>query len=111
METVGFSCGKLDSGAHLLGVDVAPYFSVEASTHADLVTGDLRKLPLVDGAVMKAYSLDVCEHLSLEGLSLMLREASRVLAPGGALFLYTHVRKNSWVAFGPFLIRNLVPCV
>ena len=102
-----FLMWQLDSEAHLLGVDVAPYFSEEASTHVDLVTGDLRKLPLVDGAVTKAFSLDVCEHLSLAGLSLMLQEASRVLAPGGALFLYTHVRKNSWVAFGPILIRNL----
>ena len=102
-----FLVWQLDSEAHLLGVDVGPYFSEEASTHVDLVTGDLRKLPLVDGAVTKAFSLDVCEHLSRAGLSLMLQEASRVLAPGGALFLYTHVRKNSWVAFGPILIRNL----
>ena len=97
----------LDAGAYMLGVDAAPFFSEEAKTQVDLVVGDLRKLPLVDGAVTKAYSLDVCEHLSLDGLSLMLREAHRVLAPGGALFLYTHVRKNSWVAFGPILIRNL----
>ena len=102
-----FLMWQLDWGAHLIGVDVAPYFSVEASTHADLIKGDLRKLPLVDGAVTKAYSLDVCEHLSLEGLSLMLREANRVLAPGGALFLYTHVRKNSWIAFGSILIHYL----
>jgi hypothetical protein len=30
----------------------------------------------------------------------MLREAHRVLAPNGALFVYTHVRKNGWLAGG-----------
>ena len=30
----------------------------------------------------------------------MLAEASRVLAPGGALFIYTHVRKNAPIAAG-----------
>ena len=30
----------------------------------------------------------------------MLAEASRVLAPGGALFVYTHVRKNAPIAAG-----------
>ena len=97
----------LDSGARLVGIDAAPYFSDEARGKVDLVVADLRKLPLVDGAVTKAYSLDVCEHLSMEGLSLMLQEARRALAPGGTLFLYTHVRKNSWVAFAPRIIRDL----
>jgi len=30
----------------------------------------------------------------------MLGEAARVLAPGGALFVYTHVRKNARIAIG-----------
>ena len=30
----------------------------------------------------------------------MLAEAARVLAPGGALFVYTHVRKNAPIAVG-----------
>ena len=97
----------MDSGAYLLGIDTAAYFAEEARTQVDLVVGDLRKLPFADGALTKAYSLDVCEHLSIEGLLLMLQEAGRVLAPGGALFLYTHVRENSWVAFGPMVIRHI----
>ena len=40
------------------------------------------------------------EHLSPEALRGMLAEASRVLAPGGALFVYTHVRKNAPIAVG-----------
>jgi SAM-dependent methyltransferase len=35
-----------------------------------------------------------------EALAGMLREAERVLAPGGALFVYTHVRKNAPIAMG-----------
>ena len=37
----------------------------------------------------------------------MLAEANRVLAPGGALFVYTHVRKNAPVAVGPALDQPL----
>ena len=66
----------------------------------DLVLGDLRRLPFADGVFTKAYALDVFEHLSREALADVLREASRVLAPGGRLFVYSHVRKNSPLAGG-----------
>ena len=66
----------------------------------DLLLGDLRRLPFADGTFTKAYSLDVLEHLSPEALRGMLAEATRVLAPGGALFVYTHVRKNAPIAVG-----------
>ncbi len=89
-----------DAGAWLVGVDVSPYFAHEALADHDLVLGDLRRLPVPDAAFDKAWSLDVFEHLSIEALQEMLREANRVLAPGGALFVYTHVRRNSWVAGG-----------
>src|SRR4029079_7878945 len=53
-----------------------------------------------DGTFTKAYSLDVLEHLSPDALKGMLAEAARVLAPGGRLFVYTHVRKNARIAKG-----------
>ena len=68
--------------------------------HVDLLLGDLRQLPFADGTFTKAFSLDVLEHLSPEALRGMLTEAARVLAPGGALFVYTHVRKNAPIAAG-----------
>ena len=37
----------------------------------------------------------------------MLAEAARILAPGGALFVYTHVRKNSRLAIGLRAINAL----
>jgi SAM-dependent methyltransferase len=89
-----------DSGAWLVGVDVSPFFAREALGASDLVLGDLRRLPFGDGTFDKAWSLDVFEHLSLDSLRSMLGEANRVLAPGGALFAYTHVRKNSRLALG-----------
>ncbi len=89
-----------DLGAYRVGVDVSPHFAAEALATVDLLIADLRRLPLADGSFTKAFTLDVAEHLSRESLLDMLREACRVLVPGGALFVYTHVRKNSRLALG-----------
>jgi SAM-dependent methyltransferase len=96
-----------DWGATLTGIDIAPFFSREARRDVDLLIGDLRRLPFADGTFTKAFSLDVLEHLSPDALRGMLAEASRVLAPGGALFVYTHVRKNSRLALGLRWINKL----
>ena len=37
----------------------------------------------------------------------LLRETARVMAPGGAVFVYTHVRKNAPIAKGLRLINRL----
>jgi ubiquinone/menaquinone biosynthesis C-methylase UbiE len=89
-----------DWHARLVGVDVSPYFAEEARGKIDLLLGDLRRLPFADATFTKAYSLDVLEHLSPDALKQMLAEAARVLAPGGQLFVYTHVRKNAPIAKG-----------
>jgi SAM-dependent methyltransferase len=87
-------------GAYQAGIDASPFFAVEARRHVDLALGDLRRLPFADGAFTKAYALDVFEHLSREALGQVLDETSRVLEPGGRLFVYSHVRKNSRLALG-----------
>jgi SAM-dependent methyltransferase len=89
-----------DWRAQTVGVDIAPFFAAEARQEVDLLLGDLRRLPFADATFTKAYSLDVLEHLSPEALRGMLAEAARVIAPGGALFVYTHVRRNARVAVG-----------
>ena len=89
-----------DWGSRSVGVDISPFFSADARQRIDLLIGDLRRLPFADGTFTKAFSLDVLEHLSPQALREMLAEASRVLAPGGELFVYTHVRKNAPVAAG-----------
>jgi SAM-dependent methyltransferase len=95
------------SGAAFTGVDVSPFFAHEARATADLALGDLRRLPFADGSFTKAYALDVLEHLSPDALDGMLAEAARVLAPGGALFVYSHVRKNAPIAKGLRAINAL----
>ena len=84
-----------DLGAETIGIDISPFFSEDARRDVPLLLGDLRRLPFADGTFTKAWSLDVLEHLSPDALRGMLTEANRVLAPGGALFVYTHVRKNA----------------
>jgi SAM-dependent methyltransferase len=89
-----------DLGADMIGLDIAPFFSHDARQQIDLMLADLRQLPFADHTFDKAWSLDVLEHLSPEALDGMLAEAARVLKPGGALFVYTHVRKNAPIAAG-----------
>jgi SAM-dependent methyltransferase len=96
-----------DTGAYAVGIDVSPFFAIEAEADADLVLGDLRRLPFEDGAFTKAYTLDVLEHLSKDTLVEVLRESHRVLTPGGALFVYTHVRQNSRLAIGLRAVNRL----
>ena len=89
-----------DWDAPAIGIDIAPFFASEARHDVDLLLGDLRRLPFGDATFTKAYSLDVLEHLSPDALKGMLTEAARVLAPGGELFVYTHVRRNAPIAAG-----------
>jgi SAM-dependent methyltransferase len=96
-----------DRGAVMIGVDISPHFAREALERWDLVLGDLRRLPLKSGAFTKAWSLDVLEHLSPDALREMLAEAHRVLADDGQLFVYTHVRKNGWIAGGVQIVNRL----
>ena len=99
------------SAAQLVGIDAGTFFAAEARQDVDLVVGDLRQLPLAGDSVTKAYTIDVLEHLSREDLLKMLREVARVLVPGGALFVYTHVRQRSVLAPIFTLISTLAALV
>jgi SAM-dependent methyltransferase len=96
-----------DAGADAIGIDISPFFSEDARRDVPLLLGDLRRLPFADGTFAKAWSLDVLEHLSPDALRAMLAEANRVLANGGQLFVYTHVRKNAPIASGLRWINRL----
>lgn len=103
-RTLAWNAG---SGASLAGIDIAPFFAAETLATADLMLGDLRRLPIRDEAFAKAWSLDVLEHLSRPALIAMLKEANRVLTPNGALFVYTHVRKNGPLGGGVRMMNRL----
>lgn len=95
------------TGSYGVGIDAGPFFAAEARASTDLIVGDLRRLPFPEKSFTKAYALDVFEHLSRDTLQEVLRETFRVLEPGGSLFVYTHVRKNSKLAVGLRLINRL----
>ena len=74
---------------------------------ATIQTGDMRKLPFdaatFDG-VVSTYAID---HLSRDGIPVALREAARVLKPGGE-FLMMVISKDFWLkfTFGPLLLHS-----
>ena len=103
-RTLVWNAGATDV---LVGVDVSPFFAREAIDRSDVVLGDLRRLPIRASAFTKAWSLDVLEHLSPQALGDVLGEANRVLADHGAMFIYTHVRKNGWPAGGVRLVNRV----
>jgi SAM-dependent methyltransferase len=111
---VDLGCGSGQSlvwnaatGAALVGVDVSPHFAAEALAEGLLVLGDLRRLPFRDGSFSKGYALDVFEHLSREGLAAVLDEIARVVRPGGQVFVYSHVRRNAWIAKGVRAVNGI----
>lgn len=85
-------CGRV------VAIDAGDHFAAEALGTVDLARGDIRRLPFAEASFDKAYSLDVLEHLTEEGVRAVLGEARRVLRPGGLLFIYSHVMMSSRLA-------------
>ncbi len=85
-------------GASVCGVDMAPFFLKSAVQSVNLVVGDLRRLPLRNGATARAYSLDVLEHLDEVGVREVLLEARRAVSKDGRIFVYTHAMESSKIA-------------
>jgi ubiquinone/menaquinone biosynthesis C-methylase UbiE len=100
---LGSGAGKFatyfaSQGASVCGVDMAPFFLKSATQSVNLVVGDLRRLPLRNGATSRAYSLDVLEHLDEEGVREVLLEARRAVSKDGRIFVYTHSMESSKIA-------------
>jgi ubiquinone/menaquinone biosynthesis C-methylase UbiE len=82
-------------GAEVAGIDYA-HAAVEISRDtladvagADVVQGDVARLPWPDASFDRVLSGDVIEHLDAVDGQAMLREAHRVLRPGGRLVVHT----------------------
>jgi SAM-dependent methyltransferase len=104
-QVVDVGCGngrvvffKRASCAQMVGIDAGEHFAAEAAATVDLARGDIRRLPFAAGSFDKAYSLDVMEHLTEEGVHAMLAETRRILRPGGLFFIYSHVMMSSRLA-------------
>jgi ubiquinone/menaquinone biosynthesis C-methylase UbiE len=100
---LGSGAGKFathfaSEGASVCGVDMAPFFLKSAIDSVTLVAGDLRRLPLRNGAASRAYSLDVLEHLDEAGVREVLLEARRAVSRDGRIFVYTHAMESSNLA-------------
>ena len=100
---LGSGAGKFathfaSEGASVCGIDMAPFFLKSAIQSVNLVVGDLRRLPLRNGAASRAYSLDVLEHLDEGGVREVLLEARRAVAKDGRIFVYTHAMESSKIA-------------
>jgi ubiquinone/menaquinone biosynthesis C-methylase UbiE len=93
-------------GVHLTGVDVEPRQIAAAHAHltarglgADLRVADGRQLPFADGSFDHVWMMWVLEHLTEDGAMAVLREARRVLVPGGTI---TAIEADyATVRFGP----------
>lgn len=62
--------------------------------NAEVILGDARAIALPDGTADLVTMLDVVEHLSADELDRSLREAHRLLKPGGRLLVHTFPTKT-----------------
>jgi SAM-dependent methyltransferase len=79
-------------GCKTVGVDSEPLAVAKARElfpGLEFVVADVAELPFADGSFDKAVAADLAEHLDDETFRAMLREAARVVRPGGTLSIYT----------------------
>lgn len=124
LRVLDLGCGRGEAAVHLLRAGcavVASDYSIEATrlTRSTVTTlepaarsivylqSDGAALPLPDASVDRVLMLDVVEHMPPAVLNATLREARRVLRPGGRLVI--HTVPNRWaLQFGYPLLRLLL---
>lgn len=87
-------------GARVVGVDMARRALAAGRERAERgylpLAGDLLRVPVADGAAELVLLADVLEHTAEPALA--VREAARILAPNGHLFVNTiHRSARSWL--------------
>lgn len=89
---MGFYVERLaELGWDAHGIDISEYAVGEGRERgvANLVVGSVDALPYADERFDLVVSIDVIEHVEPEAASRMVKEAHRVLRPGGVFFLAT----------------------
>lgn len=96
-----FAIEAARQGARATGIDLAPAALIAArrvasaeGAPATFVRADAAALPVRDGTADAVIAADLTEHLDDVTLGRVLREARRVLKPGGQLVLYTPNRAH-----------------
>jgi ubiquinone/menaquinone biosynthesis C-methylase UbiE len=74
---------------------------------AEVLLADARSIPLDDGIADLVTMLDVVEHLAPDELARSLREAHRILRPGGRILIHTFPTKTIYRVYS--VQRALVP--
>ena len=78
-------------GVRVVGVDLSPGMLRQAPAEVPVAAGDLRALPLADGALAAAVAFYSLIHLPPGSELAALAEVRRVLRPGGTLLAAVHV--------------------
>jgi len=107
LDVAGFRCGEVvvDLGtgrgellaearrrgaARAVGVEqAAAAVALARREDVEVLHGDVRSVPLRDGIADLVTLLDVVEHLTPDELAATLREARRLLRPGGRVLVHT----------------------
>jgi SAM-dependent methyltransferase len=101
-----FATALARDGAEVIGLDRSPSMLASACG-LDRVRASALRLPLASACLDGVIAVEVFEHLPAAAIDAVLREARRVLRPGGALAI---IDKNagSWNARRPWLPNLLV---
>jgi SAM-dependent methyltransferase len=81
-----------------VGIEHDPVRARESLAHAPVAAADGAHLPLIEGAFSLVWCIHVLHHL--DDPALVLREARRVLRPGGHLILAETVEDNPAIRLG-----------
>jgi SAM-dependent methyltransferase len=90
-------------GAHVIGVEIseeqlAPAIARDGGSGARYLVGRAQELPLDDASVDVVLFMRALHHVRSADLGLALREARRVLRPGGAVYVAEPLAEGDYFA-------------